>query len=600
MRLAAKILAAGSLAIGVIVLTVGWGMDVAAARTVLPGLIHMAPLTATGLTLGATSLLLLIARGPESRTARFLSALLLLLGLVILAEYVLGVDARIDNVLFPESLGRTSVRFPGRPAPNTAFGLVLLGLSLLTFRWNRQRSRNVSPALALVAGLIALQAVIGYAIGVAPLYRVSVFSPIAVHTGVGILLLSAATLCALPDRGLTRLMIDEGPSGYIARRLVPVAVLAPFLIEWLELQGERHRLFGSDVGTSLVIVAGLVVTGGAVWASAVVLSAAEEQRRGAERALRESEARFRTLADNIPQLAWMADPSGAIFWYNRRWFEYTGTTLDGMRGWGWQAVHHPDRVDGVTARFRAAIEAGREWEDTFPLRGRDGEYRWFLSRAQPIRDEAGRVVRWFGTNTDVTEDRLAAEEREHLLREADSANRAKADFLATMSHELRTPLNAIIGYADLLDLGTPDALPEKANFYVERIRLAARHQKQLIEDVLTFSRLEAGGERAVLEDCRRGGPARRDLRGGGSSGRPEGAGAGPRRRGSPALGPNRRAKAATDPAQPRGQRHQVHGRGAGHPPVRPAGGAPFHRRRGHGHRHRARAEGSPLRRILAG
>jgi PAS domain S-box-containing protein len=127
----------------------------------------------------------------------------------------------------------------------------------------------------------------------------------------------------------------------------------------------------------------------------------------AERALAESEARFRAIADNIPQLAWMARPDGRIVWCNRRWFDYTGTTLDEAQGWGWRAVHHPDHVGRVAARFRASVEAGEPWEDTFPLRGRDGEYRWFLSRALPVRDEEGRVALWFGTNTDITEQRLA-------------------------------------------------------------------------------------------------------------------------------------------------------------------------------------------------
>ena len=134
----------------------------------------------------------------------------------------------------------------------------------------------------------------------------------------------------------------------------------------------------------------------------------------AERAQRESESRFRTLADNIAQFAWMADETGSLFWYNKRWFDYTGTTLEEMKGWGWRKVHHPDHVDRVVAKVSRCFETGEVWEDTFPLRSRDGTYRWFLSRAMPIRDEKGKVVRWFGTNTDITEHLQEAERNAQL------------------------------------------------------------------------------------------------------------------------------------------------------------------------------------------
>jgi PAS domain S-box-containing protein len=164
----------------------------------------------------------------------------------------------------------------------------------------------------------------------------------------------------------------------------------------------------------------------------------------ADVALPASEELFRTLADNISQLAWMADSKGSIFWFNRRWYEFTGTTLDEVQGWGWTKVHHPDHVHRVLDRIRHAWETGEAWEDTFPLRGRDGQFRSFLSRALPIRDEAGSVVCWFGTNTDVTAQLEAEEERERLLASERSARQraegileAALDGIITIDHEGR-------------------------------------------------------------------------------------------------------------------------------------------------------------------
>lgn len=137
---------------------------------------------------------------------------------------------------------------------------------------------------------------------------------------------------------------------------------------------------------------------------------------------------FRILVDSIPQLAWMADHTGWIFWYNRRWYDYTGTTLQEMQGWGWRSVHHPDHVDRVVQRIQRSWDTGEPWEDTFPLRGCDGTYRWFLSRALPVRDAEGRVVLWFGTNTDITRQL----ETETELRESEARFRNMADHAPVM------------------------------------------------------------------------------------------------------------------------------------------------------------------------
>ncbi|MGC2045524.1 MAG: PAS domain S-box protein [Pseudolabrys sp.] len=140
---------------------------------------------------------------------------------------------------------------------------------------------------------------------------------------------------------------------------------------------------------------------------------AEAVLAASENALRESEKRFRDLADNIDQFAWTADTDGRRNWFNKRWHDYAGTTLEEMQGFGWQKLHHPDHLERVVQGIRKSFKGDSPWEDTFPLRGRDGNYRWYLARALPIRNEAGEVVRWFGTNTDITEQL----EAEKALRE---------------------------------------------------------------------------------------------------------------------------------------------------------------------------------------
>jgi PAS domain S-box-containing protein len=125
------------------------------------------------------------------------------------------------------------------------------------------------------------------------------------------------------------------------------------------------------------------------------------ERRQAEKEVRESEERFRMLANSIPQLAWTARADGFILWYNQRWYDYTGTTPQQMEGWGWQSVHDPVMLPIVLSRWRDAIALVQPFEMEFPLRGADGSFRNFLTRVQPMKDSEGRLVQWFGTNTDV-------------------------------------------------------------------------------------------------------------------------------------------------------------------------------------------------------
>jgi PAS domain S-box-containing protein len=125
------------------------------------------------------------------------------------------------------------------------------------------------------------------------------------------------------------------------------------------------------------------------------------ERRQAEREVRESEERFRALANSSPQLASMARADGSILWYNQRWYDYTGTTPEQMEGWGWQSVHDPAVLPSVLSKWRDAIALAQPFEMEFPLRGADGTFRNFLTRVQPMKDSEGRLVQWFGTTTDV-------------------------------------------------------------------------------------------------------------------------------------------------------------------------------------------------------
>lgn len=215
----------------------------------------------------------------------------------------------------------------------------------------------------------------------------------------------------------------------------------------------------------------------------------EDARLAADR-LRASEEKFRQLADNISQFAWMADETGSLFWYNQRWYDYTGSTLDEMKGWGWRKVHHPDHVDRVAEGFARSIAAGEIWEDTFPLRGKRGEWRWFLSFARPIRDESGRIVRWFGTNTDITEQRRVEAELRRV-------NSDLEQFAYSASHDLKEPLRNVSIYSGLMVDRYAKQVDGQGQMFLGFISEGASRMESLVRDLLAYTQVSAPDETAA-------------------------------------------------------------------------------------------------------
>jgi PAS domain S-box-containing protein len=208
------------------------------------------------------------------------------------------------------------------------------------------------------------------------------------------------------------------------------------------------------------------------------------REQAARAAAEASEQHYRFLAESIPQQVWTAQPDGTLDYVNERALEYFGLApAEAALGWEWQRLLHPDDVPGCLERWQHALATGELYEVEFRLRGADGVYRWHLGRALPMRDAAGQVVKWFGTNTDI-------DEQKRLTRVAQEANRTKDEFLATVSHELRTPLTSMMGWVELLRLGMLDE-PGRAHA-LEVIENSARAQAQLINDLLDISRITSG------------------------------------------------------------------------------------------------------------
>ncbi len=163
----------------------------------------------------------------------------------------------------------------------------------------------------------------------------------------------------------------------------------------------RRRKDGTLVNVSVTVSPIIDGSGNIIGASKIARDISH--RKSIEAALRDSEERFRVMANSIPQMAWTARADGSIYWYNQRWYDFTGTTPGQMEGWDWQAVPDPEVLARVVAQWTAAIDTGEPFEMEFAMRGADGQFRQFLNRAIPVKDASGQVLQWVGTNTDVDE-----------------------------------------------------------------------------------------------------------------------------------------------------------------------------------------------------
>jgi PAS domain S-box-containing protein len=238
------------------------------------------------------------------------------------------------------------------------------------------------------------------------------------------------------------------------------------------------------------------------------------ERIRTEDALRASEARFRQLADSMPQLVWSADPDGRVNYYNERRRELDGISSRSENDWQWAPVVHPDDLDATETAWQEAVASGRPYEIEHRARTVSGQYRWHLSRGVPVLGDDGEISQWYGSATDIHEQKEVQRklrEREAELRDLsrslehrvedrteelsranqmlESRNQELQEFAYVASHDLKEPLRKIRTFAGLLEEEHGNSLPEEARMYVDRMQNAAERMMSLINDLLSLSRV---------------------------------------------------------------------------------------------------------------
>jgi PAS domain S-box-containing protein len=250
-------------------------------------------------------------------------------------------------------------------------------------------------------------------------------------------------------------------------------------------------------GTRIPILLAIATIEGKEDGYSVCLILDISQRKQAQLELRESEQQYRFLSESIPQIVWSCNQQGECEYISQRWVEYTGKPIEEAKNFGWLNILHPEDAKSVKHIWQQSLTTGELYSCEMRYRRSDGMYRWFLVRALPMKNEQGKVIRWFGTSTDIHELKQLEAIRSELLQseqtartEAETANKAKDEFVAMVSHDLRSPLNSILGWAKLLRTRKIDETA--TNRALETIERNAKSQAKLLEDLLDTSRILQG------------------------------------------------------------------------------------------------------------
>jgi two-component system CheB/CheR fusion protein len=192
-----------------------------------------------------------------------------------------------------------------------------------------------------------------------------------------------------------------------------------------------------------------------------------------------SQEHFKFLADNIPVIVWTTLPDGRVNYFNKQWYNYTGFTFEQSKDFGWKDALHPEDIQSTVKTWGRAIKSEKPYETEYRFKsGSDGQYRWYLSNALPFKDEKGKVVAWFGTSTDIEDQKLALQKKD--------------EFIGVASHELKTPLTSVKGYLQLIESYKKEELPAGVRQYVQKANDCINKLQFLVNALLDVSKIQAG------------------------------------------------------------------------------------------------------------
>ena len=482
-RSASKVIGLVAACVGFTVLIGGWALNIASIRQVLPGYEPMKANAALGLLLAGTALWLACA-GPATPARRRLTwicaSLLLLLGILTIFEDISGANLHIDEFLFLDHTPSQRSVAPGRMALTTAVSFVLLGFALLMLQ--SRRGVLVGQYFVNAVGGLCLLNLVAYLYGIRNFYGVAQHTAMAIPTSMTLVALCCGVLFCRPDRGIMAIISSDAPGGVMARSLLPAALLIPAALGWLRWRGQLNGLYDTVFGLALFASSNIVFFAILICLCAALLNRLDVQRSRVEANLRNSEKRYRTVVESVPQMIWTCAPDGRCDYLSPRWLQYTGIPEIEQLGFGWTALVHPEDRAKIAKTWNEAVKAGNDFDAEFRLRRQRGEYRWFRTLAVPVRNAGGDVTKWFGTSTDIQDIKTleaAREQLEAIVNSSDAITRETPDGIVVSWNK---GAERLYGYSAEEMIGKPISIILSADGKAASIFEIPRHEDRLEYD----------------------------------------------------------------------------------------------------------------------
>lgn len=467
---------------------VGWIIQSSLLTSIDPSYVSMKPNTAVGLILLGTAALLMGLRTDGNITQQvsaWISGTVVLLGFITLAQYTLGANFGVDQLLFQDSVSNPDTWSPGRMAAITCFAFIISGIALHCKASNYVRVRHLPDLLAVTTSLLAIFVLLGYLYDADTLRRLGMHGGMAVNTATAFLLLSSATLLLRSDTGLFAPMLRGRPARAFVVWFLPSVVIGPALLGWLRQHGEAAGFYGHADGIALEVVLTIMALVVLTLCAAHAVNRANEKLAAAESAAN----RFFKLSNDLQCIS---GTKGYFLQVNAAWERVLGYTTTELTARPFLEFVHPDDVLPTESEYsrQAAGNDVVSFENRY--RCQDGTYRTLLWNAtQP--DDNGHI---YASAHDITE-RKGAEERIRQLNDAlachardlEAINNELESFSYSVSHDLRAPLRSIDGFSQALLEDYNDRLDAQGQDFLRRVRASSQRMGQLIDDMLQLSRV---------------------------------------------------------------------------------------------------------------